>query len=256
MLLTHFVKPMKLKHAILWTFCVLTLSPETFAQSGLSMGYSGSYLHSYRRLKNVNGDPREDKYIADRNEMESPLGAVQFSIDGVYQYKNNMNLSFGAGYSNTGFQYKNLKLSDPVDPNNKLYNLDNADVKIRLMQLSLPIMIGYKLSLGSGDHHVLLFRLGFNNHITIKTTYTTVLNFNDGTKEKEVENMGILYYFPYNLSACANIGYYYKMKRHSVGINLSGDYGVSPINDWSDSVKLYPYYLGIGLSYLYAFHKY
>jgi hypothetical protein len=250
---------MKFKHLLLLAFATVFFAPELFAQKGFSIGCSANYLQSYRRLKNGDGDPYFDKTVSLRNDIESPTGAMQYSIDGIYQYKNNLTLSFGADYSNVGYQYKNsiAVWGDYYSPKrgwtNSIPNLDNIDIRFRLLRLSLPVMLGYKLSLGKESRHALHFRLGFSNHIILKTQYTVVYKFNDGSKETEDDEIKGAS-FPFNVSACASIGYYYKMNRHSVGVNLVGDYGFTSVSDLDSPIRELPYAYGIGLSYLYTFH--
>lgn len=239
---------MKLKHTLLLLLCIFSILPETFAQKGFSVGFSGAYLHSFRRLKVNDDDTYTQKDLDYRNDTESPLGARQFSLDFMYNYKNNVNISFGMSHSNTGYQIKDYPFYSSSAP-----SVDNLVLQYRFMRITLPIMFGYKLALGKEHKQALLFRLGFNNHINYAVSTAFIVNYKNGGKDEQKETELALI-FPYNLSACANIGYYYQLKKHHIGLSLIGDYGLTALDGTDYSISDYLYNWGIGLSYFYAFH--
>lgn len=235
----------------LMLFCSATLLyKSSFAQSGLSLGTSAAYLYSYRHLKMPDGS---DSYKQQRDQ-ESPVSSYFFSIDALYQFKGNWNLTSGLSISNPGYQrdLSDFKFGDQITEGGftgPAEAVDEIETKYRITRMSVPLLVGYRLPLGENNKHSLLFRLGVSNHFLIDMLVRTEIEFKDGTSKHSTQDISSYYEF-YSLSATANIGYFYRFNKHSLGLSLLGDYGLPITQTRISGMKESIYYGGVGLTYL------
>jgi hypothetical protein len=231
------------------------LSNYSRSQQGFYIGGSASYVYTFKTaIPTYFG---QSGINASKNKK--PISGIQFSIDGLYQFKSNWNISTCLGYTNAGFQStEKLRFGDAIDDNlgfiPSAINNTYLTTKYRLTHLSLPIMVGYKINLAPNKKHVLLIRAGATNHLVIKYIEKATINGDEtltySNKQRYELPKG---YSKYGISANINIGYFYHFGSHNIGFYSHGDYGVSPANKKRADKNQYNYFVGFGVAYFYLF---
>lgn len=248
---------MKKISKITWIlFCSATLlCKSTSAQKGLSLGTSASYLYSYRYLT----EPSDGLvFIKEhRDKMESAMSGYCSSLDVLYQFNNNWNLSSGVSLSNPGYQYKNDEVlsGDQIGPSGFSPGQSITEVKTtyRLTRFSIPLLIGYRLPISQNNKHSLFFRLGVNNHFLSSAISSSEATYQNGETKTSTDDIS-KHYESYSLSAYAGIGYFYQINKHNIGLWFLGDYNITTATKKSYPIHEHPYYGGISLSYFYLFN--
>jgi hypothetical protein len=238
---------------------VLTLGTIPFysnAQSRSSIGLSSAYLYSYRSLASSgnNGDLVKES----RDKNESGASGLGFSVDFIFSLSEKFYLRSALAFNSFGYvtQMSSLKFGSIIDSTGS--SGPSAPISIgklnhRFTSLSIPFLIGFKMSISTKNDEFLYVQTGLNNHFILSSKTNGTYGYIDGTS-KSISTDNKSSYRDYYISSYTGIGYLYQPNQHGVAVTIYFDYGLSPINKTTTYITQRSYFGGVNLSYNYRFN--
>ena len=215
------------------------------------IGINFSPDFSYRTLFNNDGNSFNNVIIDSRNERELAKFGYTFGLN--FNYNFNKNIGFGTGllFSNKGYQasFTNLFFGNVNQGfGNTIVSTTPQSLKFYDNFYYLDIPIRGIFSFGKGSFRFIT-SIGVTTNILIKSTTTSVTEYNDGSTSKTTQTAGG--YNRVNISPQISIGVEKKIKNRSyIRLEPTFRYGLLNIIEAPITAKLWN--AGLNISYYFG----
>lgn len=224
----------------------IELPPVSDSWQALIIGVNFSPDICYRTLTNNDGDTLTNSLIDARNENETPKFGYTTGFNVWVHIKYLPLIETGIQYSNKGYQIPTYDLvwsqPDPTLPVRAkyIYGFHYIDIPLKA-----------KFSFGKKRVHFFA-TAGITTNIFLKETFTGVLEYPDGKKERGTSTIKYYNYRRINFSPTVSIGIGYEINNRTI-IKVEPTFRYSILKIIDAPITGYLWNGGINFSYWYGF---
>ena len=227
---------------------------DDFKKVQIGVNFSPDYC--FRLLKNNDGTSSSDLVIESRNGNETGKLGFTTGLNVIFNLKKNIGIEVGVQYSNKGYQTKmqDLTFGSIIDPRHGfVYNTSGktptrGKFVYNAYYIDIPLKVNYII----GNKRIrFISSAGVTTNIFIKETSKSILEYDDGTTDKNTQSTDNGYN-KINVSPIVSVGIDWKFKsRANLRIEPTFRYGVlkiinAPVTGylWNAGLNI-SYYLGL-----------
>jgi len=233
-------------------------NPEASATADfkkIQIGVNFSPDYCFRTLINNDGSASSDMVLKWRNENETGKSGYTTGINMIFHLNTNIGIGTGIQYSNKGYQIKteDLTFGSMIDPRKGFTNnpsgaaITSAKFIYNYHYIDIPLKINFSF----GKKKIrFITSVGVATNIFITETSTSVLKYDDGTKDRNTQQT-TYNYNKVNISPFVSAGIDWKFNsKTSLKIEPTLRYGALKIID--APVTGYLWNAGLNISYYFG----